>query len=385
MTFSYQRRLFCPGPTPMPTANRHLLTVSDYHRQDEFVATFQACRQHLASLCHSKHYPALLTTSGTGVMEAAVVSLTNPHDKVLVIAGGKFGQRFQKLADIYNCDTTIYKPQPREGLDLTALETILTGQDKFHALFLQANETSTGIHYPLAAVAERVHKHQPDCLLVVDAISSIIAHEIRIDGWGLDCVIGAAHKGFGMPPSLSYAFLSERAKRKSSTRPRFYLDLHAELRQQESGNSRFTPAISTVIALKAVLDDLHNIGTTTLVKRHALLAKACHAAIKALGLQLYALRQHSAALTNIILPPPLKAQDFCAYLRATCQVQFAGGQTSDASTQILRLSHLGYVDPFDLVAAITALELGLKHFGVRFQAGAGVAAAVAVIVAGVDA
>ena len=381
MSFSYRRRLFCPGPTPLTADKQHLLTISDYHRQDEFVAIFRSCRQQLAKLCHSKTAPVLLATSGTGAMEAAVVSLTNPQDRVLVIAGGKFGQRFQNLTSVYDCDTTMHELSAREGLDLTALATTLKSQGKLQAVFLQANETSTGIHYPLAAVAELVHKHQPDCLIIVDAISSIIAHEIRVSDWGLDCVIGAAHKGFGLPPSLAYLFLSERAQQFRATRPRFYLDLQAEFKQQEQGNSRFTPPISTVIALDGVLNELLAIGAGELHRRHELIAKACHAAIEALGLELYARQQHSAALTNVILPPPLKAKDLCTYLRATYQVQFAAGQTSYKDTQLLRISHLGYVDPFDLVVAITALELGLLHFGVKLPNGAGVAAAVGVIAA----
>ena len=379
MTFSYRSRLFCPGPTPLATDKKHLLTTSDYHRQDEFVAVFRTCRQQLASLCHSKHSPVLLATSGTGAMEAAVVSLTNPQDRVLVITGGKFGQRFQKLSNIYGCDTLLHELPTREGIDLHALATTLESSGKLQAVFIQANETSTAIHYPLASVAELVRKHQPDCLLIVDAISSIIAHEMRISDWGLDCVIGAAHKGFGMPPSLSYVFMSERALQVKATRPRFYLDLQAEFKQQEQGNSRFTPPITTTIAMQKVLDEFLAIGTSELQRRHELLAQACRAAVKALGLELYALRQNSAALTNIILPPPLKAKELCSYLRQNYQMQFAAGH--DANIQMLRLSHLGYVDPFDLVSALTALELGLQHFNFRFQAGTGVAAAVSVIAA----
>ena len=219
MPFSYRRRLFCPGPTPITDEVAHALGSNDYHRQAEFIALFQTCRQKLAELCASSEPPVLLVSSGSGAMEAAVVALTQPEEQVLVVRGSKFGARFQALTEIYHCQANTMKIKWGEGLDLNALEKHLVRCQNLRAIFLQANETTTGVHYPLQAVSRLVRKLHPDCLLVVDAISSLVAHQICIDAWGLDCVIGAGHKGFGLPPSLAFCLPVKAGTRKIFSTP----------------------------------------------------------------------------------------------------------------------------------------------------------------------
>ena len=373
MLFSYRDRLFCPGPTPLLREVEQRLGNNCYHRQADFVVLFQNCRAKLARLVHTESLPVLLATSGSGAMEAAVVSLTAVGERVLVLNGGKFGARLQNIAQTYGCEVSDYTFPWGNAPDLNQLEALLQGQAKNSKLVcLQACETSTAVHYPLAEIAALVRRHSPDSLLLVDAISSLVAHELCMDAWQVDCVIGASHKGFGLPPGLAFVFLSERAQRNFSARPSFYLNLQAELRSQREGKSRFTPAINTIAALDYVLDGLLAIGTEQLQQRHAALAHACRAAGTAIGLVPLASTYPANSVTA--LRTPVDASKLCAALRENYRMQFATGQ-GDMRTSMLRIAHLGFVDSFDLLTAISALEFALQTCKHEFACGAGVGAA----------
>lgn len=373
MLFSYRQRLFCPGPTPLLREVEQRLSDSCYHRQADFVALFQNCQHKLARLVSTKSLPVLLATSGSGAMEAALVSLTAPNDQVLVLNGGKFGERWQKIAQAYGCEVIASTFTWGGVPDLEQLEDLLRGKAAGCKVFcLQACETSTAVYYPVAEIAALVRKHNPECLLIVDAISSLVAHEMHMDAWGIDCVIAASHKGLGLPPGLAFVLLSARAQQKFSTRPRFYLDLKAELRAQQDGRSRFTPAINTIVALDYVLDRLLDIGTELLQQRHAALAHACRAAGTALKLEPFAHTHPANSVTA--LRTPVDAVKLCALLQKHYRMQFATGQ-GDMRAQLLRIAHLGFVDAFDLLTAISAIELALHECQHDFVLGDGVRAA----------
>ena len=375
---AFKERLFCPGPTPIPRSVEHELGRNLYHRQQDFISIFSACRHKLATLCKTKAEPVILASSGTGAMEAAVVNFTAPGDRVMVIDGGKFGERFSELARTYDCQVSDYKVPWGESPDLEKLTEMLTSGPDLKVFFMQANETSTAVHYPVSAIAAVVRRHHPECLFVVDAISSLLAHELQIDAWDIDCALAASQKGFGLPPGLAFVFLSERAQQNFSSRARFYFDLSAELASQQEGKSQFTPAINLVIALDHVLDELLTVGIDRLVRRHTVLASACRTAVTALGLQLFAKYDPSNAVTAITMPPSLDASQVCAWLKEKYRLQVAGGQ-GKLKTRIVRIAHLGFIDPFDLITAIAALEFSLRHFKHEFSLGSGVTAAMQVL------
>ena len=342
MLFSYRERLFCPGPTPILPEVARRLGDSCYHRHADFIAIFQRCQRKLAQFVSTETLPLLFAISGSGVMEAALVNFTQRGDRVLVLNGGKFGQRWQKIAQAYDCEVIDYSFPWGTAPDLDQLETLLCGAAAgSKVLCMQACETSTGVYYPVAAIAALVRKHNPDCLLVVDAISSLVAHELQFDAWDIDCVIAATQKGFGLPPGLAWVYLSARARRCFTTRPRFYLDFAAEWRTQQRGKSRFTPAISTILALDYVLDQLLALGTAQLQQRHAALARACRAAGTALQLTPFARTQPANSVTA--LQTPIDAVKLCARLQENYRMQFATGQ-GDMQAHLLRIAHLGFVD-----------------------------------------
>ena len=375
-------RLFCPGPTPVPKAVHVAATETGiYHRSDEFYRVFRRAIEGLQPFFGCKEEPVILASSGTGAMEAALVSLTAPGDEVVVVNGGKFGERWEKLAKTYQCRTAVVGVAPGHAPTAAQILEAIKSQSKTRAVFIQANETSTGAYYDPEALAKALRPHFQG-LLVVDAISSLGAHRMRMDEWQIDCVVAGSQKGFGLPPGLAFACLSERAWQSLSERPRFYFDLAKERKGQKAqGRSAWTPAASLVFGLDAALKLMHEAGGPDAVAaHHARLAGAARAAVKALGLELFAGTAPSDALTAITVPAGVDGQALVKHLRSRFGMFFAGGQ-DELKGKIVRFAHLGFVSRFDLLDGLAALEFALAETGFGHPLGAGVTAAMKALAA----
>lgn len=374
-------RLFCPGPTPVPLdASIQSLHTDIYHRSGEFKAIFADVRKRLTPFFDSKVSPVILTSSGTGALEAAVVNLTEVNDEVLVINGGKFGERWQKLTSGYQCKVHEIKLTWGHAPDIEAVLDVLRANPNIKSMFIQANETSTGVAFPIKEIAENVRKLRPEILLIVDAVSALIAHHVKLDSWGLDCVISGSQKGFGVAPGLAFIALSERAWQtaKNNLRPKFYFDLNTELKTQVNGQSAWTPATTLVLSLQAALDKLEALGVDGCVAHHKLMAEATRDAMHALNLELFSQSHHSQALTAAKLPNQIDGNALLSHARERYGAFFAGGQ-DQVKGKIVRIAHLGIFDCFYLLQAIQALEFSLLDLGHKCEPGAGVTAATKLI------
>ena len=367
-------RLYCPGPTPVPSDVSHAGTqTSMYHRSDEFYAVFRRCAERLAPIFGTKNPPLILTSSGTGAMESVLVNLTDIGDEVVVINGGKFGERWEKLAKSYQCKTEVVTVASGQAPSAAQILAAVARQAQTKAIFLQANETSTGAYYKLETLVPQL-RAQFAGLIVVDAISSLCAHAMRMDEWQIDAVVAGSQKGFGLPPGLAFVALSNRAWTSLSARPRFYFDLARERKGQAEGRSAWTPASTLVLSLDVALHKMHEAGLDHVLEHHAVLARATQAAVKALGLELFAAAAPSCSLTSISVPKEIDGQRLVKRIRQRFAMYFAGGQ-DELKGKIVRFAHLGFVSRFDLLAGIAAFEFALKEEGYRFELGAGVKAA----------
>lgn len=370
-----KNRLFCPGPTPVPLEiGMSALESNMYHRTDSFREVVLSCRRGLAPFFNTTEDPIILTSSGTGALESAVVNLTNEQDQVLVINGGKFGERWEKLASSYKCQLIPFKIEWGTSPDLKELEKLLSDNPNCKAVFFQANETSTGVAFPVEHIAATIRKVAPQALIIVDAVSGLIAHKIDMNNWGLDCVVSGSQKGFGIPPGLSFISLSERAWNSLTARPKFYFDLKKERAGQKTGETSWTPATTLILSLKSALDKLNVLGPDGCDLHHRKLALACRAAVEAIGLELFPRSHLSQALTAVKLPNSIDGSKLIKLCREKYGAIFAGGQ-DHLKGKILRISHLGFVDHLDLVSGIAALEMGLASLGFEFNLGAGTGAA----------
>lgn len=367
-------RLFCPGPTPVGhEASLALLNTNVYHRTDDFKERVFACRRGLKPFFGTTQLPLILSASGTGAMEAAVTNLTAEADNVLVLVAGKFGERWEKLAKAFGCNTSTIKVDPGHTPASSQVLAHIKANPSCKAIFLQANETSTGVQLPVETICTDVRGSGFEGLIIVDAVSGMCAHPLEMDKWGIDCLVSGSQKGFGIPPGLAFIALSERGWKKVSKRPRFYFDLEREKKNQDDGQTAFTPATGLILALEASLTKMLSYGPQKVVAHHQRLANACRAACKGLGLQLFAKENPSDALTAMALPSSLNGKKLVSDIKKSDGAIFAGGQ-DDLAGKIIRMSHLGFVDRLDIIAGIAALEFALKKQGHDFEFGSGVRA-----------
>jgi aspartate aminotransferase-like enzyme len=347
-----------------------------HHRTDEFRGLVRSCSSGLQRFLKTDDDVLLLSCSGTGVMEAALVNIASPGDAVLVLVAGSFGERWAALGRAHGLDVHTLEASWGEAVRPDAVEQFLRAHPEICAVFVQFSESSTGVRHDVQALA-RVVRACPDALLVVDAISGAGAMPLETAAWGVDVVTVGSQKALALPPGLSFLALSARAwERVEGVRtPRFYFDLRRERRAQAQGEPAFTPAISHVVALASALAWLEGVGgVDALVRNAATLAAMTRAAALALGLPLVAPRDHGDALTALHPPEGLEAPALVKALKSGFGSTVAGGQ-GRLQGRILRVAHLGYYDATDMLGLLGSLEITLARLGRRVELGAGVAAA----------
>jgi serine---pyruvate transaminase len=370
-------RLFAPGPTPVSeAASLAAAGPMIHHRTADFEKILGEVLEGLKWLYQTKQDVLILASSGTGAMEASVVNTLSKGDKVIVIDGGKFGERWWKIAQAYGLETDIIKVEWGHAVDPNEVEKRLE-QGGYRAVFVQASESSTGVYHPIEELA-LICKARPEVHLVVDAISALGAVNLPLDDWGIDVLIGGSQKAFGLPPGLAFIALSEKAWKaaESATLPKFYFDLKREKASQTKNTTAFTPAISLILSLQEVLRTFKEEGLKNLFARHTRMAEAVRAAVQAMGLELYA-KDPVNSLTAIKAPDGLDGQKIYKTLQEKFNITVAGGQ-DQAKGKIFRIAHLGYFDELDMVTILGAIEWCLADLGFPVKSGAGVAKALEV-------
>jgi aspartate aminotransferase-like enzyme len=372
--------LLAPGPTPVPA--RVLLAGAQpiiHHRTPQFSRVFADARAGLKALFQTQQEVLMLSASGTGAMEGAVTNLFSPGDEVLVINGGKFGERWTKIASTYGLKPTELRVEWGRAVRVEDIRRHLSEHPGTRGVFVQASETSTTAVHPVQAIAELTR--QRDTLLIVDGITAVGVYDVPMDRWGIDVLITGSQKALMLPPGMAFVALSERAwqRTKAATLPRFYFDFARERDNHGKDTTAWTPAISLIFQLREALTMIHEEGLEQVFSRHARMAAATRAAATALGLELVAPDAPSPAATGIFIPAAIDGGKLVAYLRDRMGVTFAGGQ-DQFKGKIARVAHLGYMGAFDVIAAIAALEMALRHFGQPLELGRGVGAAEAILI-----
>lgn len=366
--------LLSPGPTPIP--NEIALAMSAtmiHHRTPQFNQVFEEARQGLKRLFGTQNDVLMLASSGTGAMEAAAANLFSPGDKVLVINGGKFGERWLNIANAFGL-SPIEMPVPwGQAVKVADVEKQLKANPDIQGVMIQASETSTTVFHPIQEIA-KLTKNGP--LFLVDGVTAVGVTPVPLDEWGLDVLVTGSQKALMLPPGLGFIALSDRAweKTKKAKLPRFYFDLNLERKNQQKGSGAFTPAVSLIFGVRASMQMMQREGLNNVYARHDRMCRATRAAANALGLKLLAPDSPSAAATGIYLPEGVDADAVLEYLRDQMNITLAEGQ-DQLKGKVIRIAHIGYMGAFDVITAIAALEMALRKFGVEIPFGRGVAAA----------
>jgi aspartate aminotransferase-like enzyme len=356
-------RLYTPGPTPLLPAAQFAMAAADiHHRTPEFRALFLKVLAQLKVFVGTKNDVLLLSSSGTGAMEAAVTNLTSPGDRVLVLTAGKFGERWTGLVKAFGCQPDVVSAPYGQTFDLEQIRAALSPEHK--AVFVQATETSTCVRHDIEAIARLIKESGSSALLVVDGITGLGTTHFDVDGWGIDILIGGSQKAVMIPPGLAYLSVSDRAwaAMETAKNPRYYFDLRKERKNAAKGESAYTPAVALVAGLGAALDyiagqaggDLEK-GRIALVNNAEVNAAATRAGLVALGFTLFAPTAPAAAATAVAVPEGMDSGAVVKALKTRFALVTANGQ-GEMQGKIFRVAHLGFFDYLDTVALLGAME-----------------------------
>ncbi len=370
-----KKYLLAPGPTPVPPEALLAMAMPIiHHRAPDFLPILDSAKKGLQWLYQTKNDVLILCSTGTGGMEGSVTNFLSPGDDVLVINGGKFGERWTKICQAYGMKVEELIVEWGYAVKAEQVEAALKKNPKIKAVFVQANETSTGVYHDVKSLATVVKK--TDALFVVDAISALVAHDIKADEWGIDVMIGGSQKGVMLPPGLAFVSVSDKAWKMADTAktPKFYFNFKKERENLAKNQTNFTSAVTLIIGLNSCIKMLQDEGLETMFARHDRLARATRAGAAALGLKLFPKESPSNALTAIEAPAGVDGQAIYKDLRVKYGITGAGGQDK-LKGKIFRIAHLGYADTFDVITAMAGIEMVLKGLGHPVKLGTGVGAA----------
>jgi len=366
--------LLSPGPTPIPD---EVLSVASeaiiHHRTSEFSKILMEVVDGLKYVFQTKQDVYVLASSGTGAMEAAVVNLLCPGDKVITINGGKFGERWGHICRAYGANVHEIKLEWGEPFTKEQLEEELKANPDIKAVFSTLSETSSGSVYDIKGYGEVVSK--TDAVLVVDGISGIGATPCPMDEWKVDVMVAGSQKSFMIPPGLAYIAFSEKAWNlvEKSTLPKFYFDAKKYRKSLGKDTTPFTPAVSLIIQQKKALDIIKSVTLEGLIEHHRILGEATRAGVKAIGLELLS-KIPGNIVTAVKVPEGIDGIQLVKKMQGKYMAYIAGGQ-DPYKGKIFRIAHLGYMGGFDVITALSALEMTLSELGYKFEMGASLEAA----------
>ncbi len=368
--------LLTPGPTPLPPqVSEAMARPIIHHRTPQFQVVLKEATEGLRYVFQTQNDVFILASSGTGAMEAAVVNLLSPGDTALTIQGGKFGERWTEICRAYAVNTEIIDVEWGKAVEPGQIKSkIQNPKSKIKAVFATLCETSTGAATDIEAIGKIIK--DTNAVLVVDAISGLGAIDLKTDAWFADAVVSGSQKGLMLPPGLGFISVSPKAWKliEAAKSPRYYFDLKQAKKALDKTDTPFTPAISLIIALNEALKMLKQDGLENVFLRHNKMAQGTRAAVKALGLELFAPAAASDVVTAVKVPQGIDGEKLVKTMRDTYGVTIAGGQ-SELKGKVFRIAHMGFIEESDIIVGISCLEKVLAQMGYKFQLGTGVRAA----------
>ena len=372
----FEPNLRIPGPTTLPPSVREVGGRQMInHRGPEFAAMLNRIQVGMKPYFGTESDIAIVSSAGTGGLEAAVVNVLSPGDRVLGVSIGAFGDRFAKVAETYGANVDRVNAEWGWAADPDELRERLPSAD-YRAVLLTHNETSTGVMNPIPALAAAIRTTSPDALILVDSVSALGAVPFQMDDWGCDVVVTGSQKAWMAAPGLAMIAASERAwaAMETARMPRFYFDLLKHRESARSGQTPWTPAIAVIYQVDEGIRLMAAEGAEAIFARHEACAAATQAGLEALGFQLFAdPANRSKTVTAALIPDGLDWKAFNSEITRR-GVVLAGGQGKLAG-KVFRVGHLGSVIVDEILGAIATLEAASVALGRPIEIGAGVAAA----------
>ena len=367
-------RLMTPGPAPVPAdVLLELARPLIHHRSDQAKGWNDAVMAGLRYVFQTENDVLILTSSGTGAMEAALVNTVPRGGKAIVLDAGWFASRWGVIARTFGIEVVTVATEWGQPVDPARVAQALADHPDAVVVLGTLSETSTGTGHPVAAIG-RIVAETP-ALFVVDGISGVGAMECRTDAWGIDVLCVGSQKALMLPPGLAFVAVSPKAWAQidSFESPAYYFNLKAARKSARDSLTPYTPAHSLIAGLRVALGQIEAEGIEAVWTRHARMSQACQRGIEALGLELYS-SSPAAGMTVFRVPDGLTDAAIRSGLAERFGITVIGGQDR-LKGQIIRVGHMGYTDEIDVVAALAALELILHDLGHPVEPGSAVAAA----------
>jgi aspartate aminotransferase-like enzyme len=362
-----KKRLFTPGPvSAYPPALQAALDANIHHRTPDFKEILASVMESLRRIFGQPSEIFVFSSSGSGAMEAALTNFFSPGDEVLIATCGKFGERWIDLASRFSLKATILKYPYGEAVQPDDVRSALRENSNLRGVFVQACESSTAVQNDMSELARIVH--DTDSILIADAVTGIGTMPITVQE-GIDVMVTGSQKALMIPPGLAIIGVSSKAWKRveSASTPRFYFDLRAAKKAwDQNGQTSFTPATSLIISLRESLAAIEKWGIENLVRTTENRARATRAGLAAMGLPIFAKRPANAM--TAVLPPDGTAPKITSLLKQKFGLQLAGGQ-GELKDKIFRISHMGYIDHFDTLGVLSALEFALLELGHSVELG----------------
>ncbi|QOY51944.1 pyridoxal-phosphate-dependent aminotransferase family protein [Candidatus Sulfurimonas baltica] len=353
--------LFTPGPTPVPQNVRNAMSDETmHHRTPEFEAIFEQTRKHLFNLFKSDEV-VMLSSSGTGAMEAAVINLC--HKTLLNVNSGKFGERFGKIAIAHGLGSVEIKNEWNTPVSIEAVVEAVKANSEIDAIAVQISESAGGLRHPVEELAKAIKKINPNIMIIADGITAVGVEKIDISN--IDCLIAGSQKALMLPPGLSILGLSSLAIEKIGAGKGYYLNLASEIKNQRKNTTAYTAATTLIIGLLEVLETIEKDGgIDKLYETTALRAKAVESSLEALGLHVY---PATPALSMTTIDDE-NASQIRKLLQEEFAVNVAGGQ-DHLNGKIFRINQMGLIPVYEMAWVVNSVELALAKLGRRVYDG----------------
>lgn len=371
-----QTFLRIPGPTPIPPSVQQALSrPMSGHRSNETSELFASLQPGLHKVFGTTQDVLILTGSGTSALEAAVVNTVQAGDEVLVIVTGSFGERFVGICEAY--DITVHRLDVEWGksFQVEDVKEHLKKHPAVKAVFATFCETSTGVINPISLLSKAVNEVS-EALTIVDGVSCVGGVQTRMDDWGIDILVTGSQKALMLPPGLAFIAASDRAWKciEMNSGRGFYLDLVKYKKGLKQNSTPFTPAVSLLFGLDEALQLLEKEGFPEVFARHTLMKKMTRAVFRSLNIPLLTNDEDASETVTAVQPNDFDADAFRKVLKSEFGLSIAGGQ-GRLKGKILRIGHMGYCSPADMLQTLAMMEIGLLKIGKKIELGKGVAAA----------
>jgi aspartate aminotransferase-like enzyme len=363
-----------PGPAPVP--EDVLLEMARpviHHRSAEAKQVVTDVVRDLKEVFQTRNDVLILTSSGTGAMEAAAVNTVPPGGKALVLSAGVFSARWANICKAYGIDAVSLDTEWGRPVDPAQVADALEQHPDTVCVMGTLSETSTGTGHPVEAIGKVVA--ETPAVFAVDGISGVGAMECRTDAWNIDLLCVGSQKALMLPPGLAFVAVSPKAWSRidSFESHSFYFDLKAARKKIQEFDTPYTPAHTLILALRTALRRIREEGIENVWQRHRTLSQACQAGLQALGLELFSSRP-AEGLTAFKVPRGIKDSDIRNKLSDRFGITTAGGQDK-LKGKIIRVGHMGYTDELDVIGGLAALEMVLDDLGLDIEPGCAVTAA----------